>query len=201
MKKLTAILLIFVLAFSLMGVNASARLGSGYRVVASDVKVIKTGLLGQKLTFSDSDFKSAYAITSLDSITVNTLPTSNEGTLLLAGRRVKEGQVIKRRSIAALVFVPSSAEVTEVTFEFTLKHGGTETVGRCEMRFIDRVNYAPRTPDEKEVSLSLTTQADISVYGRLEGSDPEGDRLEYMIAAYPKNGALTFTDKETGRYR
>ena len=201
MKKLTAILLIFVLAFSLMGVNASARLGSGYRVVASDVKVIKTGLLGQKLTFSDSDFKSAYAITSLDSITVNTLPTSNEGTLLLAGRRVKEGQVIKRRSIAALVFVPSSAEVTEVAFEFTLKHGGTETVGRCEMRFIDRVNYAPRTPDEKEVSLSLTTQADISVYGMLEGSDPEGDKLEYMIAAYPKNGALTFTDKETGRYK
>ena len=201
MKKLIAILMLTALAVSCVGVNASARFGSGYRLVASEVKVIKTGLLGQKLTFCDSDFKSAYAITDFDSITVNTLPTSNEGTLLLAGRRVKEGQKIKRRNIATLVFVPASKDVTEVSFEYTLKHGGTESVGTCEMKFIDRVNYAPRTPDEKEASLSLTTQADISVYGRLNGSDPEGDKLEYIIAAYPKSGALTFVDKESGRYR
>ena len=69
------------------------------------------------------------------------------------------------------------------------------------MRFIDKINYAPTTPDDKETSLSLTTQADISVYGRLEGTDPEGDRLEYIIAAYPKNGSINITDKESGSYR
>ena len=201
MKKVIIILLLVAVAVSSMGINASARLGTGYRLVAGEVKVIKAGIIGEKLTFRDSDFKSAYAITDFDSITVNTLPTSNEGTLLLAGRRVKEGQTIKRRNVAALVFVPASRDVSTVSFEFTLKHSGTECIGVCEMKFIDKVNYAPKTPDEREASLSLTTQEDISVYGRLEGSDPEGDKLEYIIAAYPKNGALTIIDGDVGRYR
>jgi hypothetical protein len=88
-----------------------------------------------------------------------------------------------------------------VSFEYTLSYGGTQTVGVCEMKFIDKINYAPKVPEEKESSLTLTTQAEISVYGRLEGKDPEGDKLEYIIAAYPKNGALSITDKENGSYR
>lgn len=201
MKKLIILWLMIAVTVSMVGFAGSALLGSGYEVVASDVRLIKTGLLGQKLSFSDSDFKSAYAITDFASVTVDTLPSSNEGTLLLAGRRVKEGQKIKRRNVGALVFVPASGEVAMASFDFTLSYGGTDTAGRCEMKFIDRINYAPKVPEEKESSLSLTTQAEISVYGHLEGSDPEGDRLEYIIAAYPKNGALTFTDREIGAYR
>ena len=201
MKKLIVIFLLLSLTPGLVGITAGARFGSGYEVIAGEVKVIKTGLLGQKLTFCDSDFKSAYAITDFGSITVNTLPSSSEGTLLLAGRRVKVGQTIKRKNVAALVFVPASMDVSEAKFEFSLTRGGTESVGTCEMKFIDKVNYAPKTPDEREASLSLTTQAEISVFGRLEGYDPEGDAIEYMIAAYPKNGSITFTDESTGRYK
>ena len=69
------------------------------------------------------------------------------------------------------------------------------------MRFIDRINYAPKAPEEQESSLSITTQAEISVYGRLEGADPEGDKLDYIIAEYPKNGSLSITDSENGRYK
>ena len=201
MRKLIVVLLISALMLSTLGFSAGAFLGTGYRVVASDVKLIKTGLLGQKLTFSDSDFKSAYAITDFDSVTVNTIPSSNDGTLLLAGRRVKEGQSVKRRNVASLVFVPASMSIETAKFEFTLSYGGTDTVGICEMKFIDKINYAPTVPEEKESSLSITTQAEISVYGRMEGTDPEGDKLEYIVAVYPKNGALTFTDKEIGAYK
>lgn len=201
MKKLIIVLVLAAMAISMVGFTSSAYFGTGYALVASEVKVIKTGLFGQKLTFTDSDFKSAYAITDFDSICVNILPSSNEGTLLLAGRRVKEGQTVKRKNVAALVFVPASADVREAKFEFTLRRGGSESTGTCEMKFIDRINYAPKTPEEKETSLSLTTQAEISVYGRMEGTDPEGDRLEYIVAAYPKNGSLTITDKENGRYK
>ena len=200
-KKLIALLAVIILSLSFVSVSAVAMLGSGYRQVASDVRVIKTGLLGQKLTFSDSDFKSAYAITDFDSITVNTLPSSNEGLLLMAGRRVKEGQTVKRRNVAAIVFVPASSDVSEAKFEFTLSRSGTDTSGICEMKFIDKINYAPEAPEEKESSLSLRTQAEISLYGRMEGSDPEGDKLDYIIAAYPKNGYLTVTDKDIGSYR
>ena len=201
MKKLIVFCLVIAALTSVVGISAEALFGSGYRQVASEVKVIKTGLLGQKLTFSDSDFKSAYAITDFDSVTVNTLPKSSEGVLLLAGRRVKENQTVKRRNVGALVFVPASREVTKASFEFTLSRGGTSNVGACEMKFIDKINYAPKAPEEKESSLSLRTQAEISLYGRMEGSDPEGDKLEYIIAAFPKNGYLTVTDGEIGTYR
>ena len=201
MKKLIVVLILTAMVISIIGFTASARFGTGYAIVASEAKVIKTGLLGQKLTFTDSDFKSAYAITDFDSLCINTLPSSNEGTLLLAGRRVKEGQTVKRKNVAALVFVPASMDVEKAEFEFTLKRGGSESTGTCEMKFIDRINYAPKTPEEKEASLSLTTQAEISVFGRMEGADPEGDRLEYIIAVYPKNGSLTITDRENGRYK
>lgn len=201
MKKLIAILLSVFTVFSIFGMTCHAFFSSDYIAVANDVKVIKTALFGQKLTFSDSDFKCAYALTDFKSITVDTIPASNEGTLLLAGRRVKEGQTIKRRNVGAMVFVPASADISEVSFNFTLTYGGMNTPGICEMKFIDKVNYAPRVPEEKESSLSLRTQSEISVFGRLEGHDPEGDRLEYIIAAYPKNGSLSFTDKEIGTYK
>ena len=189
------------MSVSMLGITGKAFLGTGYALAAGEVKVIKTGLYGQKLTFSDADFKQAYAITDFNTVTIETLPASTEGTLLLAGRRVKAGQTVKRRNLAAMIFVPASAEVTESSFEYTLRYGGVEQAGVCEMKFIDKVNYAPKTPEAKESSLTLKTQSEISVYGRLEGYDPEGDKLEYIIAAYPKNGALTFTDKDAGTYR
>lgn len=201
MKKLIIVVTVIAMAVSLVGFSAGAFFGSGYAVVAGEVSVIKTGLLGQKLTFSDADFKQAYAITDFDAVVISTLPSSNEGTLLLAGRRVNAGQRIKRKNVAALVFVPASAEVTSVCFDFTLSYGSVNTAGTCEMKFIDRINYAPVMPEEKESSLSLKTQSEISVYGRLDGSDPEADTLEYMIVSYPKNGALTFTDKSAGTYK
>ena len=201
MKKILALCLALSLSVSMLGITGKAFLGTGYALTAGEVKVIKTGLYGQKLTFSDADFKQAYAITDFNTVTIETLPASTEGTLLLAGRRVKAGQTVKRRNLAAMIFVPASAEVKESSFEYTLRYRGVESAGVCEMKFIDKVNYAPKTPEAKESSLTLKTQSEISVYGRLEGYDPEGDKLEYIIAAYPKNGALTFTDKDAGTYR
>ena len=201
MKKIIVLFLLIAMSVSAMGITSYAFLGTGYSLVASEVKVIKTGLYGQKLTFSDADFKQAYAITDFKSVTINSIPASSEGTLLLAGRRVKEGQTVKRRNVAALIFVPASSEIESVSFEYTLCYSGVESTGVCEMKFTDKVNYAPRTPEEKESSLSLKTQSEISVYGRLEGHDPEGDKIEYIIAAYPKNGALSFTDKDAGTYK
>ena len=180
---------------------AYAYFGTGYEVVSANVSVIKTGLRGQKLGFSDSDFKSAFAITDFKSITITSIPSSKEGTLLLAGRRVKDGQTIKRKNVAALVFVPASSEIEEVNFNVVLETADTQISCDCKMRFIDKINYAPKVPEEEKSSLTLTTQAEISIYGRLEGTDPEGDKIEYIIAAYPKNGSLSITDAENGSYK
>ena len=138
MKKIISLVLILVTLCSI-GISSSAFFGSGAAVVASDINLIKTGLVGQKLCFTDGDFKSALALANFDSITITEIPASTEGTLLLSGRRVGKGRVIKRKNLGALVFIPASESVSECKFKFTVDGyaGGAEI--ECIMKFIDKV--------------------------------------------------------------
>ncbi len=200
MKKILAAVLIVITALLSFAVTAEAIIGTGYLRGEGEAEVIRTGLYGKKLRFSDADFKSAFCITDFEAVRIDSLPKSSEGTLLIAGRRVKEGQRIKRRNIGALVFVPANNEVENVRFDFTLFEGKTENSGKCTLKFTDKINYAPEVPKESASSLSVTTQMEISAYGKMEGSDPEGDEIVFIMAMYPKNGVLDF-DKQTGQYR
>ena len=72
MKKIISTLLLISAIFSAVfcgGMSVSAFFGSGAEVIASDVNLIKTGLLGQKISFTDGDFKSALVLSDFDSIT------------------------------------------------------------------------------------------------------------------------------------
>ena len=180
------------------GFTASAYFGTGAAVVAADVNLIKTGLIGEKLVFSDTDFKSALCLSDFDTITVTKIPSSTEGSLLLGGRRVGEGRVIKRESLASLVFLPASDTVTECRFAFKVDGylGGAEI--ECIMKFINKVNYAPKA-GISDAETSVSTQADISLYGTLTAEDPEGDEITYMIVSYPKRGTIKL-DTGSGRY-
>ena len=203
MKKIisliiTASVILSVLCFG--AVEASAFFGSGARVVASDVKMIKTGLIGQKISFTDGDFKSALVLNDFDTITLTEIPSSTEGTLLLDGRRVGKGRVIKRKNLGGLIFLPASDAVTECRFKFTVDGyaGGAEI--ECVLKFIDKVNYAPEAMGDSVSASNIQTQAAISLYGNLEAIDPEGDSVEYIIVSYPKRGILSLAEKESGRY-
>jgi hypothetical protein len=183
-----------------VGLSSSAFFGKGAAVIASDVNLIKTGLLGQKICFTDGDFKSALALANFDSITITEIPASTEGTLLLSGKRVGKGRVIKRKNLGGLVFIPASDTVTECRFKFTVEGyaGGAEI--ECVMKFIDKVNYAPEAIGDAAFVAGVITQESISVYGNLEAKDPEGDAIEYIIVSYPKRGVLTLTESDSGRY-
>ena len=202
MKKRAIVLFLVCLLCLSAGAGAisvSAMAGSGIQVVASELQLIKTALCGKKITFTDGDFKSAFAISDFKSITITSLPSSTEGTLMLGGRRVSEGQTIKRRSIGALVFVPESAEVTQASFTFTLKNSTESPDALCIMKFIDKVNYAPKQPSGEKSE--VTTQAQISYFGRMSANDPEGDELCYMVVGYPENGSISVSDSQSGAYR
>ena len=201
MKKTVILILTLSILASAVGltVSAATNLGYGAQVVASDVNMIKTGLYGKKLCFNEADFKSALCLANFDSITITKIPSSTEGTLLLAGKRVGEGRVIKRKNIGALVFVPATNSVKECRFAFTVKGyaGGAEI--ECIMKFIDKVNYAPE-PDENAVSASLVkTQESISVWGDFSVKDPEGDEISYIMVSYPKRGSVEILD-DSARY-
>ena len=194
-KGLVLFLLISVIVGTIGGISISANLGSGAQVIANNVKLIKTGLFGQKLVFSDTDFKTALAITNFKSVKITSLPASTEGTLIFAGRRVSEGQEIRRKHIGSLVFIPASADVGEAKFTFKVDSGDEV---ECVLRFIDKVNMAPKTEASDGY---LTTQASIPAYGMLSAEDPEGDDTEFIIVSYPKSGVLSFTDQEMGKYK
>ncbi len=201
MKKILCLIISLAATLSLLcagTIYGAAYFGIGMQVVASEVSMIKTGLIGQKLCFTDADFKSALVLSDFESITVTEIPSSTEGTLLLSGRRVGKGRVIKRKNLGSLVFIPASDSVSQCSFKFTVEKyaGGAEI--ECIMKFIDKVNYAPTATGDQTASLKVNTQESILVYGDLYGSDPEGDSIEYIIVSYPSHGRIEITDE--GRY-
>lgn len=201
MKKVLSLLLLTFLLAGLAVQVSALPLGSGVAVIAGDTELIKTGLVGQKMYFSDTDFKTALSITDFDKVTFTSIPTAAEGVLMLSGRRVGEGQSVRRRNLGALVFIPASRAVTECHFTFTVDDYAAGAELRGTLRFIEKVNYAPRTGSEANETLAVTTQRDISCYGRLSASDPEGDALKFMIVSYPSCGRLTLLNSASGEYR
>ena len=195
--RLITLLVLVALMTAVIAAPASAFVGTGIEVGARNAGAVKSGLLGKKLTFTDGDFKRALAIDDFDKFKITSLPSSVDGTLLLAGRRVREGQEIKRRNIAAMVFVPADAKVEEASFGFSVD-GGDEYIFR--MRFLAKINYAPKLDEGAATSVGLTTQENISVWGEIDATDPEGDGLEYIAVRYPEAGRLEFVGTG-GRYK
>lgn len=198
-KKIFCLLLCSVLLLGgVFTVASSAGFGSGIATIAADTKIIKSGIYGQKIVFSDLDFKQGLAITDFDKIEITEIPLSTEGTLLLAGRRVKVGTVIKRKNIGALVFVPASKNLEECKFSFTTEDFGEGAVVDFIIKYTDKVNYAPEI--DESISASISTQREISVFGQMSATDKEGDEVEFIIVSYPKEGMLKVADEESGEY-
>lgn len=201
MKKFLLLILTFtVLLSALTVVSSAAFLGTGAEVIADEVTLIKTGLLGKDIVFSDTDFKSALGISEFNKITVCSIPSSTEGTLTLGSRRVYAGQTIKRKNISSLTFTPLDSSVTASSFTFKVD-GSQDCEILCELKFIEKVNYAPKLNTDTDDTLSVTTQKGISVYGRIDANDPEGDDLDYIIVSYPKYGTVEITDSEMGEFK
>ena len=194
MKRFVTLALLFTLFASCFSVLASASgFGVGAQVIASEAGMIKAGLYGKKITFTDEDFKSALCKAELETIKIESLPQTSEGTLLLGGRRVMEGQEIKRRHLSLLEFIPKSRGVEKACFTFSAD-GGESIV--CLIKFTDKINYAPKI-SSGEVASAKTYEA-VSVTGRIYAEDPEGDALEYIVVTYPKYGTVSVTDE--GKY-
>ena len=194
MKRFIALALLFTLCISCFQIFASASdFGIAAEVIAGETTMIKSGLYGKKITFSDTDFKSALCKAELDSVKIETLPSSNEGTLLLGGRRVMEGQEIKRRHLSLLQFIPKSRSVENACFEFSADGG--EKI-QCIIKFTDKINYAPEHKSADESAAK--TYESVSLVGKLYAEDPEGDELEYIIVSYPKYGTVSLNND--GKY-
>lgn len=200
MKKIliptVSIILLLTAVFS---ISASASFGGGVNVMTESESLIKTGLFGKKLVFSDTDFKQGLAISDFDSITVTKLPPSTDGTLMLAGRRVGEGTEIRRKNIGALVFIPASRDISKTSFKFTVSPYLDSNEIEFVLKFTDKINYEPKIDDASPTS--LLTQRDIAIFGKMNAVDGENDSIDYIVVSYPEHGTLEIINEEKGEFR
>lgn len=193
-----AAVLIAILVFVEAGADYS---GSGLispscAVLAEENGMIKCGLKYGGIEFTKEDFTTALGTEALTSITVQELPPTNEGTLMLAGTYVVKNQVIPAENLGELKFVSSNDGPAESAFVFSANNNEYSTT--CSLIFTESVNFAPSFSSSE--ALEVWTQRNIACFGTLHAKDPEGDALRYEIVSYPKKGLLTL-DTKTGQYQ
>lgn len=176
---------------------APLRISPALDVLASELKLTKTGLVAKEISFTASDFEKTMGVGHLDSITLLTLPDASCGTLYLATTPAMAGQVITRESIASLRFLPNGKEEVDCSFVFGTVSTSQPLAVRCELHLINGLNFAPTAAETQQ---TLSTLSGIPVYGKMTSEDPENDQLHYRITAYPSRGTLRVTDRKEGAF-
>ena len=137
-------------------------------------------------------------LSRIDYITVQSLPETAAGELLLGSTRVAAGQTISGENLAYMTFCAAAEDLTRASFTFTANGGAIPM--RCNIYLLDEVNYTPTLSVVPALSLKVSTHRDFSAYGTLSAYDPDGDALVFEIVSYPQNGAIKLTDRASGRY-
>ena len=121
MKRKISCLLVLALLFGLtlaLPSSAYTRLSYGTDCLAAQSELIKSGLRGSDIRFTEADFKQALGVSRVSSVTLLSLPPVTDGVLKAGGVPCVTGQVLDRASIATLTFTPASAAVENASFTF-----------------------------------------------------------------------------------
>lgn len=187
MKGFSVFLFAALLA-SLLCVGASAGGGDispALDVLRGELTMNKCGIAGDSIKFSEEDFQSLYGST-VNFITVTSLPDESEGKLSLNGVQVIEGQTISAASLSYLEFIPASEEEGECSFTFKSRASGWENTDvSCIISLSESENLPPVTS-----GTTLATVENVPVSGTLDVTDPDGDEWVISIEKYPENGML-----------
>jgi len=184
----------FLFACILISNIAAATIVSpALNVLAKKNKMIKSGLVYTDVYFSEQDFMKCLGVTEVESVKVETLPLAEKGTLKLGTLHVTEGQTIQSEYLSMLHFVPIDTAVTEAGMTFSCE--GREIP--CVVKLLDTVNFAPTFAATEE---DVQTYRNVSCYGNVRVSDPEGDTVQLHVVSYPEHGTLSITDPVRGNY-
>lgn len=194
MKRIIKIVTVFTLAFSLvLPILAAPIVSPALNVIAKGNRMIKSALISSDVYFSENDFMKCLGTVSIDTVKLTELPPPAEGVLKLGTLVVTEGQSVKKEYLSLLRFVPADEQVLSTSLEFSCG----ETTVPCTIKFLEEVNFAPVFAKEEK---GVSTYCDVSYYGNVAMSDPEGDNLDLQVVSYPSHGILTVTDSLRGSY-
>ena len=195
MKKQFRLIIFSIIAFVFtIAVIATPIVSPALNVLSKQNKMIKSGLIYSDIYFSEKDFKKCLGVTGVESVTVEQLPAASAGTLKLGTLNVTEGQTISKDYLSVLRFVPVNESINSAELVFSC--GGTEIP--CVLKFIEEINYAPTFAEESE---NVRTYRNVSCYGSVFASDPDGDITDLQVVSYPEHGTLTVTNSSRGSYK
>ena len=192
------ILLSGILA-ALLGLTpvSASILSPGLYLLSPEADMIKSGIVCSEISFSAADFADALGVAP-STITVTSLPTS--GKLYLGDHMVRLQQVITEKQLAALRYVPGD---TRESVSFRFRAAGDYS-HLCTLCFSDTANSAPvtvsNTASMTASGLSQWTQQNVSLYGTLSGTDPDGDAIRFEVLDYPEKGICTVTNAASGDF-
>lgn len=191
--------LCLLLSQSVAAKENAGQVSPALSVLANQNAMAKAGLINEDIGFSATDFERALNVSSLTSLTVTELPARSDGILYLGGSEVTTGQVISRANLSFLKFVFMSEEIRSSAFCFSTNHGDYEIA--CMLYALPYENRTPVISSAEDAAISVGTYRDISVYGKLDAYDPDGDTLTYEIISSPRNGLLVMNDSSAGTYK
>ena len=192
------ILLSGILA-ALLGLTpvSASILSPGLYLLSPEADMIKSGIVCSEISFSAADFADALGVAP-STITVTSLPTS--GKLYLGDHMVRLQQVITEKQLAALRYVPGDTRES-VSFRFRADGDYSHL---CTLCFSDTANSTPvtvsNTASMTASGLSQWTQQNVSLYGTLSGTDPDGDAIRFELLDYPEKGICTITNAASGDF-
>ncbi len=176
-----------------------SKLSPALYLLADELPLTKTALKNCNITFQKEDFDRLLGVKAVDQILIASLPPITDGTLRLGETVVLKNQVIERRELDSLRFVPANDSITEAIFTFRAV-GSEEYTLTCSLFLLDAINHAPTFDYEPSAKTSIVTYENIALHRTLGATDPEGDKLTFEIVSYPKKGILTLKDRNAGSY-
>ena len=171
----------------------------GLYVIAEQNQMTLAGIKGNILNFSPERIACALNLSSVDYITVVSLPDISAGALYIGSSGVSVGQKLSANDIALMTY-EESEEGVGVPTSFEVRVNGSTYPVICNIYMIDSVNYCPTVSMASYASLNAETYKNIKVSGVLSGYDPEGDDIIFEIVKYPTSGRLVLEDRATGKY-
>lgn len=201
MKKLITVLLTALILITSVNVGvcaSSTRLSYGLDVIAYNLELSKTGLVGDKVTFAARDFEDTLGVSKISGITVLTLPDAESGALELSGIPVMKNQIISAKNIENLTFVPKDKSEIEVSFVVGSVSSSQPLAITCKISLTDSLNFAPEVMASPDGTVKMKAMQGVACYLDLDATDPENDGVFYKVTSYPKNGTLKMVDREEG---
>ncbi len=196
-KSLLLFMMVVILIASTTIVAVFAKnesLSPGMEILASRLSMVKTGLSGQEIAFSEDDFEALLGSVP-DSIVIKELPALSDGVLKLGALDVTVNQIIAKGNLGRLRFIPAADGEAKATFRFQPSGVQYDSAITCTMYVLTEENLAPTAED-----MNLKTYRDIAAFSSFRASDPENDVLTFSIIKEPKKGVVTMTDASKGTF-